>query len=105
MKKGKAVNIVYYHDAGFILYERGELSLECILRSYDDIIKIISFNSGLLTVLMKKGRDEIEEYVDFESVLYDLFISKEKDKYFKGITEENMVLKRGTLNEKEVGKL
>lgn len=90
----KKVNIVYYHDEGFILYERGDISIECILRRYDDIIRLVNFEEGLLTVLMKKEDREVEEYVDFEAALQDIQLSREKDHYFKGITLEDMALER-----------
>lgn len=93
----KKVNIIYYNDEGFILFERGNLSLECILRSYDDIVKIVDFEKGLLTVLMKRKDKTIEEYVDFEAVLHDINLSKEKEKYFKDIKLEDMVLKRSAV--------
>ena len=88
------IKIIYYPNDNFIMYDREGMSVECILKSYDDIVKLLDFDNGLLTVLMKKENREIEEYVDFESALSDIHQNKEKSKYFSGISIDDMVIER-----------
>ena len=88
------VKIHYNSKDGYIIYKRNNLYLGSILKSYDSLIKIVDFDDGLLTVLMKRGNEEIEEYVDLGHCLTLLYMKKEHDKYFKGISVKDIVCER-----------
>ena len=88
------VKMFYHHDIGCIVYEKGDLSIGCMLSKYDDAIRIVDFNKGLLTILMKKGSKEVEEYVDFKHALALLYMSKSARDYFDGVTADDIVLEK-----------
>ena len=62
--------------------------------SYDDALKLIDFQDGLLTILMRKGEEQIEEYVDFSYALGVLHMAKMRPKYFNGVSVEDMILEK-----------
>ena len=88
------VQVVYNNENGYISYLRGGLEISTILSSYDDIIKLIDFDKGQLTVLMRRKEEEIEEYVDFAHALSLIHLSKQKGSYFKDVHVSDMVLRK-----------
>ena len=90
----KKATIYYNHDRSDILYQRGDLIIGTVLKSYDDIISVVDFDNGLLTAKMMRGTNEVEEYIDFDYALSLLYMSKMKEEYFRGITSKNLVVER-----------
>ena len=81
---------IFNKDYGYITMERGELTLTSILRTYDAIVGIVSFENGLLTALMRRGVHQVEEYIDFNCVLHDLCITSSKHKYFDALNSKKL---------------
>lgn len=48
------VRIIYHHKIGCIVYQKGDMVVGAILSNYDDVVRVIDFKNGLLTILMKK---------------------------------------------------
>lgn len=90
----KKVQIIYNHEGGYITYQRGDLTISTILICYDNILRVVDFQDGLLTALMKRGEKEIEEYIDFSYALSLVNLSKQKKLYFEGITVDDIELLR-----------
>ena len=90
----KKAQIIYNHEGGYITYQRGNLTISTILICYDDILRVVDFQDGLLTALMKRGAKEIEEYIDFSYALSFVNLSKQKKLYFEGITVDDIELLR-----------
>ncbi len=88
------VNIIYNKKMGCITYKRDEYTITSILASYDDAVKILDFDSGLLTILMKKKDQNEEEYVDFAHALSTLYMSKMFRVYFANVKKDDLKLIR-----------
>ncbi|MCR5098113.1 MAG: hypothetical protein K6B14_04105 [Lachnospiraceae bacterium] len=88
------VNIIYNQKMGCITYSRDNYTISTMLVSYDDAVKIVNFEGGLLTILMKKNDRNEEEYVDFAHALSSLYMSKMSKQYFDGIKLEDIKLIR-----------
>ena len=88
------IKIIYNNKYGIITYKRKKLVVTAMLVAYDDIIKIVDFSDGLLTVLMKRNNQAIEEYVDLSDVLGMIGLSKKRKDYFGGVGLKDLELER-----------
>ena len=88
------VRIIYHHKIGCIVYQKGDMVVGAILSNYDDVVRVIDFKNGLLTVLMKKNNKHVEEYVDFHQSLAVIYMAKLASKYFDGVTADDIELER-----------
>ena len=86
------IRLTYYQEEGLIQYQRGDLVISTLLCGYDDLIRLVAFDNGLLTVLMQKNGEHVEEYVDFEYALDMLGLSDQASEYFDGITLSDIEL-------------
>ncbi|MBR0118973.1 MAG: hypothetical protein IJM01_02445 [Eubacterium sp.] len=88
------VKLFYNPKENYIIYQRGNLIIGSILRSYDELVRIVDFDGGLLTVVMKRKNTEIEEYIDFSHALALLYMTKLKKQYFDGVSAKDISVER-----------
>ena len=88
----QTVKIHFNKEQEYISYIKNDLIISAILSSYDDIDSIVDFDKGLLTVLMRRDGELIEEYVDFCFSLACIYLSGQKKLYFDGVTKNDLVL-------------
>ena len=86
------VKIIYNNKYGFITFKRESIEVSAILIAYDSAIKVIDFEDGLLTILMRRGNKEVEEYVDFSYILSMIGISNKKHEYFSDVKKDDIEL-------------
>ncbi len=91
--KMKNVKVIYNHN-GYITYKKGKIEVTTILYGYDDALDLIGFKNGLLTIMMKRGDNKDEEYVDFGYALSMLNLANEKSAYFDGVNVGDLVLEK-----------
>lgn len=88
----KAITIIYNKKLGCITFQKQDRTISTMLISYDDAVRIIDFRDGLLTILMKKGNTEEEEYVDFGHALSSLYLSKQSRDFFGNVSKQDLTL-------------
>lgn len=88
----KPITIIYDQKMGCITYQMKDRTISAMLIAYDDAVSIVDFRDGLLTILMRKGGMEEEEYVDFGHALSSLYLSKQSHDYFDNVSKEDLLL-------------
>ena len=87
------VDVIYNKKGGYITYRRGNKVITAMLQGYDAAEHVEGFDSGLLTIVMRKGKTSVEEFVDFTYALSLIGQSKQKNAYFEGVTKRDLWLK------------